>query len=322
MRETYAKLFTADGLPVVLSYKFEYNGQAVNNSVPMEAEIASALQQMQNGKAPGLTCIQVDQMKVWYLKARPEEGEGDPTSICIWEKLVAIVQRCIHNGDIPDAFMYGILVLIPKDNVGGVQGIGLLETVHKLASQIINLRMAEAINFHEDVHGFCRKRGTHTAIGETKIRMQMATSQSSTLFQVYLNLRKAYDSINQGRILLLLAKYGVGPCLCRYIAKVWDGQHYVLRQASFFSDLVEAKRGCTQGGINSQIIFNVIVDAVTRTWRQDNWFWNSISCFYADDRLLESTDPVALQQDLDQIIELFGLVGLQANEGNTKYMII
>ena len=85
---------------------------------------------------------------------------------------------------------------------------------------------------------------------------------------------------------------------------------------------MEARRGCTQGDINSPIIFNVIVDAVIRTWKKSGDFKESKSCFYADDGLLESMNPEDLQQDLDKIIELFGRVGLKANELKTKYMIV
>ena len=52
----------------------------------------------------------------------------------------------------------------------------------------------------------------------------------------------------------------------RYIAKIWEGQKYFLRQGSFYSEEVIVKRGCTQGDIDSPIIFNVIVDAVLRQW--------------------------------------------------------
>ena len=81
-------------------------------------------------------------------------------------------------------------------------------------------------------------------------------------------------------------------------------------------------RGCTQGDIDSPIIFNLIIDAVLRTWKQQQHFKESQSCFYADDGLLENTDPKQLQQDLDHIIELFSRVGLKANETKTKYMVI
>ena len=88
--------------------------------------------------------------------------------------------------------------------------------------------MTKAVKFCEEVHGFRRKRGTYTAIGKTKILMQMAICGSETVYQVYLDLRKAYDSIDRTRVINLLKKYGVGTRLRRYIETVWNGQQFVL----------------------------------------------------------------------------------------------
>ena len=144
-------------------------------------------------------------------------------------KVVEIIQRCIGEGDIPRAFVKGILVIIPKDDVGGVQGIGLLECIHKLISQIINLHLSNAVSFCKEVHRFRKKRGTFTVVGETKLTMQLATCRSDTLYQIYLDLSKAYDSIDRTKIVQLLKKYHVGPRILKYIETVWDRQQFVLR---------------------------------------------------------------------------------------------
>ena len=148
--------------------------------------------------------------------------------------------------------------------MGGVRGIGLLECIHKLISQIINLHLSKAISFCDEVHGFRKKQGTFTAVGETKLRMQIATCQLEVLYQVCLDLSKAYDSIDRNKIVQLLKKYKMGPRLLAYVKKVWEDQHFVLRQAQFYSDPVSINQGVTQGDIDSPIIFNIIVDAVLR----------------------------------------------------------
>ena len=45
-------------------------------------------------------------------------------------------------------------------------------------------------------------------------------------------------------------------------------------------------------------------------------------CFYADDGLLEHTDPVALQHDMDRVVVLFSKFGLRANKDKTKFMVV
>ena len=130
------------------------------------------------------------------------------------------MKRCVRDGDVPRAFLHAILVIMRKDNVGGVRGIGLLEVIHKLISQIINFCVLHAISFYDEVHGFHKRRGTRTAIGETKFEMQIATCESETICQVFLDLKKVNDSMDRETVLMLLEKYRMGPNLLACIRKV------------------------------------------------------------------------------------------------------
>ena len=85
----------------------------------------------------------MDHIKVWYKLLHPKEGLPDQEALERWSLLVKIVQSCIEKGEIPEAFFFGILVIIPKDDKGSVRVIGLLEVTHKLVSQVINLRMGD-----------------------------------------------------------------------------------------------------------------------------------------------------------------------------------
>jgi len=96
----------------------------------------------------------------------------------------------------------------------------------------------------------------------------------------------------------------------------------VLRQSGFYSETIDVERGCTQGDTDSPIIFNLIVDAVLRKWKSLAEFGKSRAYFYADNGLMENTNPDTLQKDLDAMIGLFKEMGLNTNETKTKYMIL
>ena len=64
-----------------------------------------------------------------------------------------IIVGCFETGTVPMAFSLGTLIIILKDDKGGVRGIGLLESVHKLISAVINLRMGATVDFFPAVHG-------------------------------------------------------------------------------------------------------------------------------------------------------------------------
>ena len=58
--------------------------------------------------------------------------------------------------------------------------------------------------------------------------MQQAICGSETIYQIYLDLRKAYDSIDRNRVLRIMEIYKVGPNIRRYIRKIWEKQHFML----------------------------------------------------------------------------------------------
>ena len=71
-REYYTKLFSKDKIerePLSINY----DGEEVDDSVPEEEEIKVALFKLQNRKAPGLTGITAEYMKMWYQLSHPED---------------------------------------------------------------------------------------------------------------------------------------------------------------------------------------------------------------------------------------------------------
>ena len=321
-REFYKDLFMREETEKE-NLDIEYEGNDVDYSIPGEKEISEALFRLKNRRAPGLTGITVEHLKEWYKLSHPEDEKVvDKRAERNWSLIIKITQKCFNEGKFPDAFRYGVLVLIPKDEFGGVRGIGLLETLHKLISSIINMRLTKSIKFCEGIHGFRRGRGCYTAIGEAKLKIQEATCNYKTLYQIYLDLKKAYDSVDREQVMRILEIYKVGPRIRRYIRGIWDEQKFVLRQAGFYSEEIDVERGVTQGDIDSPIIFNILVDAVVRKFLEDPINRQSTSTFYADDGRIENEDPQKLQRDIDIICGLFERVGLRTNIKKTKFMII
>jgi len=105
---------------------------------------------------------------------------------------------------------------------GQVRGIGLLKPVWKLISSIVHIRLMKHIKFHKDLHGFLPERGTRTACLEAKLAAQLAYHTSQPLYHIYLDFAKAYDSLDQACMLILLQDYGVGPNTIRLIAFFWE----------------------------------------------------------------------------------------------------
>ncbi len=109
-------------------------------------------------------------------------------------------------------------------------------------------------------------QGQGTAIMEVKLQQQLAWVDQEPLYQIYLDLRKAYDALDWGRCLKILAGYGVGPNLLHLQKKFWEDEKMVCRADGNYGLPFGAHRGVTQGEHLSSLMFNVCVDYAVREW--------------------------------------------------------
>jgi hypothetical protein len=84
------------------------------------------------------------------------------------------------------------------------------------------MRIESGIKWHPGIQGFIHKRGTGMCILEAKLRMQLASYLCQPLFQIFLDLSKAYDNLDRKRIMLLMEAYGIGPHTRLIINALWE----------------------------------------------------------------------------------------------------
>ena len=125
-----------------------------------------------------------------------------------------------------------------------------------------------------------------------------------TLHFIFLDLRKAYDTVNRERLLEILEGYGIGPNILGLLKFYWDNQRCVAKSGNYHGETFVPYRGAIKGGIVFPTLFNVLVDAVVRKWLADvmedmtaantglqgDNVGHLSSLFYADDGVIGSLD--------------------------------
>jgi hypothetical protein len=134
----------------------------------------------------------------------------------------------------------------------------LSEVAWKVVSGIVQRRLQNGIEFEDSLHGFRPGRGTGTATLTLKLIMEKNLHGGQTLFQVFLDLKKAYDTLDRDRTLLILKRYGVGPNVRRVLYNFWQGLEVVPRQSGYYGQPIPSGRGVTQGDIVLPTVFNII----------------------------------------------------------------
>jgi hypothetical protein len=297
----------------------------VDDGVPMEGEIADTVQRMRNGKAPGPSGLRVEHLKEWLvLSERKQDLDGSK-----WEKLYELIQHVFLSGDLPRELSWSVLVLVPK-GIGGFRGIGLLEVASKVVAAIIDARLKAEIQFHDSLHGFRAARYTVTATIEAKLLMHNACAQRKALYQIFIDLEKAYDTLDRGRTLEVLKGYGTGPRVLRFLETFWDNQDVVARQGGYHSKAFKAERRVTQEDIPSPMIFNIVVDCVIWAWELEISDGRSLTdevvrslvaaMLYDDDGLIASYQLKLAQDSLDYLVEIFQRMVLNINTSKTKFL--
>jgi hypothetical protein len=294
----------------------------INDDVPTNNEIATAVRNLRNGKAPGPSGLRAEYLKTLLHQA--EKDNATDNKCRGWEQVCSTIKLIFAMGNIPEEMTWSILVLIPKAS-GGTRGIGLLEIIWKVCSSIINKCLQESIQFHDLLHGFRKGRGTGTASIDAKLQMQHAHIRGIPLYQIFFDLSKAYDTLDRNQTLQLLQKYGVGNRILQLLTNFWHSLTIMARQQGYHGDPFKSERGTMQGDIVSPTIFNVVIDAVVCAWYHEMdtvGISHAIrAIFYADDGHLYSTDADKLQQATELMVTLFECMGLKTNPAKTKAMI-
>ena len=341
--QQYRQLYTAeDPTPPGDPVPVHVHPFPICDAVPSESEVKSAVRRLKPNKAPGPSRLKAEVLRKWLLEAFPEESDNEvdwekPANRSNWDPLLHLVTHMWATGEIPTELTWQILVLIPKGTPGdGSRGIGLLETVWKLMEAIMDTRVKEVVVFHDFLHGFRTNRGTGTAILEVKLAQELACIEQAPLYMVFLDLRKAYDTVDRSRALEVFEQYGMGPRMLRLLRNFWSNQQVIPRQSGYHGPVFTATRGHTQGGLFSPTKFNIVADCVVREWLATavgddghpaaaDGFGTTIrdrlNILYADDDVLGSRDAGWLQHGLQVLVDLFRRMGLSANEVKTKAMV-
>jgi hypothetical protein len=220
VEEEYRKLYSAadpPGQQIPLDQVQRQNFQ-VSDKVPKDKEIWRACKRMRQGKVAGPRGLSVNTLHSW------EAYEEEDTN---WQGVVTLIQHIFRTGEPPSAFQMGTLVLVPKGEPGKYRGIVLLESLYKLTSCLVNKQVCEKVKFHDGVHGFRAKRSCSTAILKVKLVMQLAKRTGRAYHQIFLDLLKAYDTLDQDRLYDIMRGYGLSPRMMKLLIASWTGSGVV-----------------------------------------------------------------------------------------------
>ena len=97
--------------------------------------------------------------------------------------------------------------------------------------------------------------------------VEKTIEHDDTLFVLFVDLKKAYESVPRQALWRVLKKVGVPPKMLSIIRSFHEGMQAEVRVKDITMDTIEVMNGLRQGCALASTLFNVYYSAVVASWR-------------------------------------------------------
>ena len=247
---------------------------------PNAAEADAAIKQLQTGKAPGPDGIPAEVFKA-----------GGETLVT---HLTKMFQVFWVKGQLPQDLRDANIIHLYKNkgdrsSCDNHRGISLLSIVGKILARIMLNRITKHILddvVSESQCGFRKQRGTVDMVFAIRQLQEKCVEQHQDLHLLFIDLTKAFDTVNRAALWAILSKLGCPPRFVQIIRSFHDGMFCRVIENGDASDPFPVSNGVKQGCVLAPTLFSLLFaqmlsaalsqteTGVTIRYRTDGDFFN------------------------------------------------
>ena len=218
-------------------------------------ELTDAIRSLANGKAVGPDEVSVELFKTTL--------NGD---LALRRRLLDIVVGIWRGGEVPQQWKYAIVMVLHKNKdrteCGNYRGILLVAYAGKILLEILIRRLSEYCErvgiLPEEQSGFRPNRSTPDWMFVIRWLQELARKKQIPLYVCFIDLTKAYDSVDRSLLWTVLAHFGVPQNMISVIRHFHDGMRGCVGLALGFA----VEQGLRQGCMLAPLLFNIFFAAV------------------------------------------------------------
>jgi len=223
---------------------------------PTFEEVESVIKHLRSRKAAGGDAIAPELLKM-----------GGP-HLCRWVHELLLL--CWEEEQVPQDWQDAVLVPLFKKKdpklCDNYRGISLLSVVGKALATILLRRIISVVDsmLMEAQGGFRCGRGTVDQMFALRQAMERARDFYVKLCAAFIDISKAYDSVNREALWQVLPHYGIPLKLVRMVQALYHDPHAAVRTGDQLSPPFDVRCGVRQGCPLSSLLFNIFLDWVIR----------------------------------------------------------
>ena len=227
---------------------------------PTMQELTDAIRSLANGKAVGPDGVSVELFKITL--------NGDPA---LRRKLFDIVVCIWRGGEMPQQWKDAIIMALHKKKdrteCGNYRGISLVAHAGKILLKIIARRLSEYCErvgiLPKEQSGFRPNRSTTDMMFVIRRLQELARKRRIPPYVCFIDLTKAYDSVDRTLLWTVLARFGVPYIMISVIRQFHDGMRACVRlDDRVCSRWFAVEQSLRQGCVLAPFLFNIFFAAV------------------------------------------------------------
>uniref|UniRef100_A0A8D9ELZ3 Craniofacial development protein 2 n=1 Tax=Cacopsylla melanoneura TaxID=428564 RepID=A0A8D9ELZ3_9HEMI len=285
---------------------------------PTFGEVQKIIKNMKGGKSPGEDGIPIEVLK----------SGGEAVQKFVYKLILKIWKMETIPSEWNEAVVIPLHKKGDKLQCTNYRGISLLNTTYKILSKLIlnrlNLREVELIGDHQA--GFVKERSTIDQIYVFKEIVSKCWEFQKEVHALFIDFKKAYDSIKRDQIWNYMKDFGIPSKLIRLCKLCVLSSKVKVRIENEYSETFDVNTGVRQGDGLSPLLFNIVLE---KSLRKTKLLDKGINVgakvnllAFADDIVLLGENKNDLITLAETLIEEAKKIGLLVNEEKTKYLRI